>query len=123
MTDRSPHALNLLTADHFRRAAREWPANRLRFGQANRWEVLIDGGRFPPKGITQLAYELAIIGPLGQGEFIGKAAHDYLHSILRELGFEVVPKSRVPEAQAKAEAALLTADAVRAAARVWHEQS
>lgn len=80
---------------HVRKAAKAWQKDPHRggFRASIRNDVEIDGKLYPPKAIASLANELAGGGILKPRDFAGVKNGKWLNA-LRDLGFEVHPKTR-----------------------------
>lgn len=80
---------------HVRKAAKAWQKDPRRggFRASIRNDVEIDGKLYPPKAIASLANELAGGGILKPRDFAGVKNGKWLNA-LRDLGFEVHPKTR-----------------------------
>lgn len=85
-----------ITAEHIREAAKQWDKNGgfKDFKPSLKYDVIIDGKRYPPKAISSIAHKLAnkkkkIIKP---SEFAG-AKNGIWHKMFKGLNFKVVPKN------------------------------
>jgi MoxR-like ATPase len=65
------------------------------FGQANTWNVVIDGRHYAPKQVIGVAARIGLGLELAPGDFSGGEAPGGTNRYLRDLGFEIVP---IPEA-------------------------
>jgi MoxR-like ATPase len=66
--------------------------NQHPFGEARSWELVHEGQRYPPKALVGLAARYATGKELGPDDFSGGDGPGQANAILRERGFEVVPK-------------------------------
>lgn len=104
----SPPPKGTIKRDHVREAARLWreKPGRGGFRASTTYDVLVDRGRYPPKAICALAYELATDSELKPHDFPG-AFDGPWHQVLTGLKFKIVPKgskqdsTRVPRKPAK----------------------
>lgn len=85
-----------ITAGHVRTALAEFDGETVehRFGPSTRWDLLVDGKRYPPKAIIGLAARHVIGRPLTPEDFSGGEGSSCFR-ILRRLGFEIIPKPEV----------------------------
>jgi len=85
-----------ITAEHVRRAMQEFDLKTVehRFADSTRYDLLVDGRRYPPKAILGLAARHVTGRTLTPDDFSGGEGSSCFR-VLRRLGFEIVPKPGV----------------------------
>jgi 5-methylcytosine-specific restriction protein A len=88
-----------ITDDHVRLALRDFDSKTVehRFADSTRYDLLVEGRRYPPKAIVGLAARYVTGQALTPEDFSGGEGSSCFR-LLRRLGFEIVPKPGVAAA-------------------------
>lgn len=89
-----------ITAEHVRKALDDFDSKAVehRFADSTRYDLLVDGRRYPPKAILGLAARHVTGRALTPEDFSGGEGSSCFR-VLRRLGFEIVPKPGIVVAQ------------------------
>ncbi len=69
------------------------------FGESVGYDLRHEGRLYPPKAVVGVAARLATGTELGPDDFSGGEGHGAANSVLRSLGFDVVPKDEPPRVE------------------------
>ena len=91
---------NGITAEHVHVAARQYESLNRTFSDSTRYDVIVDGKAYAPKGIVGVAAELLTGNKYYPRDFSSGSGGGQAMHLLKRLGFDVVPKAMEPDTKA-----------------------